>query len=151
MSNKFWRRPSSQVTSSCWIISAPTRCRGYGKRWKPQAPGCFTFYSPDFNPIEQLFAKLKALLRKAAEHSARPLETASRAFSVASEPDEYANYFRNLIPPSAALSEPAETLLDGSPIEQGANRLGALSSALSRGNNEETRHRASQIAKLKAG
>ena len=24
-------------------------------------------YSPDFNPIEQVFAKLKALLRKAAE------------------------------------------------------------------------------------
>ena len=26
-------------------------------------------YSPDFNPIEQLFAKLKALLRTAAERS----------------------------------------------------------------------------------
>ena len=26
-------------------------------------------YSPDFNPIEQLFAKLKAALRKAAERS----------------------------------------------------------------------------------
>jgi transposase len=26
-------------------------------------------YSPDFNPIEQFFAKLKALLRKAAERS----------------------------------------------------------------------------------
>jgi transposase len=26
-------------------------------------------YSPDFNPIEQLFAKLKARLRKAAERS----------------------------------------------------------------------------------
>jgi transposase len=26
-------------------------------------------YSPDFNPIEQLFAKLKALLREAAERS----------------------------------------------------------------------------------
>lgn len=26
-------------------------------------------YSPDFNPIEQLFAKLKSLLRKAAERS----------------------------------------------------------------------------------
>jgi transposase len=28
-------------------------------------------YSPDFNPIEQLFAKLKALLRKAAERCGR--------------------------------------------------------------------------------
>ncbi len=26
-------------------------------------------YSPDFNPIEKLFAKLKALLRKAAERT----------------------------------------------------------------------------------
>ena len=26
-------------------------------------------YSPDFNPIEMLFAKLKALLRKAAERT----------------------------------------------------------------------------------
>jgi transposase len=32
-------------------------------------------YSPDFNPIENAFAKLKALLRKAAERTvARPLE-----------------------------------------------------------------------------
>ncbi len=30
-------------------------------------------YSPDFNPIEQLFAKLKALLRKAAERSVNAL------------------------------------------------------------------------------
>jgi transposase len=30
-------------------------------------------YSPDFNPIEQLFAKLKALLRKAAERSVHAL------------------------------------------------------------------------------
>ena len=30
-------------------------------------------YSPDFNPIEQLFAKLKALLRKAAERSLESL------------------------------------------------------------------------------
>ena len=30
-------------------------------------------YSPDFNPIEQLFAKLKAALRKAAERSVESL------------------------------------------------------------------------------
>ena len=29
-------------------------------------------YSPDLNPIEQFFAKLKALLRKAAARSTRP-------------------------------------------------------------------------------
>jgi hypothetical protein len=31
-------------------------------------------HSPDFNPIEQLFAKLKSLLRKAAEPGRGPLE-----------------------------------------------------------------------------
>ena len=30
-------------------------------------------YSPDLNPIEQLFAKLKALLRKAAERTIQAL------------------------------------------------------------------------------
>jgi len=30
-------------------------------------------YSPDLNPIEQTFAKLKGLLRKAAEHSVEDL------------------------------------------------------------------------------
>ena len=32
-------------------------------------------YSPDFNPIEQVFAKLKALLRQAAERSVEGLWT----------------------------------------------------------------------------
>jgi hypothetical protein len=36
ISNKSWCRPLSQTTSSCWTISAPTRCRGYVKRSKPQ-------------------------------------------------------------------------------------------------------------------
>jgi transposase len=31
-------------------------------------------YSPDLNPIEQVFAKLKALLRKAAERTADQLD-----------------------------------------------------------------------------
>ena len=33
-------------------------------------------YSPDFNPIENAFAKLKALLRKAAERTVEGLWTA---------------------------------------------------------------------------
>lgn len=33
-------------------------------------------YSPDFNPIEQLFSKLKALLRKAAARTVETLENA---------------------------------------------------------------------------
>ena len=35
-------------------------------------------YSPDFNPIENAFAKLKALLRKAAERTVDGLRTAPR-------------------------------------------------------------------------
>jgi transposase len=52
-------------------------------------------YSPDFNPIEQAFSKLKALLRKAA---ARNLEDLWVAIADALEkfaPTECANYFVN--------------------------------------------------------
>ncbi len=52
-------------------------------------------YSPDLNPIEQVFAKLKHLLRKAA---ARTLETVCAAIGEilgAYTPAECANYFRN--------------------------------------------------------
>ena len=52
-------------------------------------------YSPDLNPIEQVFAKLKHLLRKAA---ARTLETICAAIGQllgAFTPHECANYFRN--------------------------------------------------------
>jgi transposase len=52
-------------------------------------------YSPDLNPIEQVFAKLKRLLRKAA---ARTLETVCAAIGQipgAFTPEECANYFRN--------------------------------------------------------
>lgn len=52
-------------------------------------------YSPDLNPIEQIFAKLKHLMRKAAErtHEAtwRRVGTLLECFS----PDECANYLRN--------------------------------------------------------
>jgi transposase len=52
-------------------------------------------YSPDFNPIEQLFAKLKALLRKAAERSVEALWSRIASLLNAFAPDECANYFRN--------------------------------------------------------
>jgi len=52
-------------------------------------------YSPDLNPIEQVFAKLKHLLRKAAERSVettwRRIGTLLNAFP----PHECANYLRN--------------------------------------------------------
>ena len=50
-------------------------------------------YSPDFNPIENAFAKLKALLRKAAERSREGLwQTVGRLVDTFT-PDECANYF----------------------------------------------------------
>lgn len=50
-------------------------------------------YSPDFNPIENAFAKLKALLRKAAERSVQGLWAAIRTAVSAFSPQECANYF----------------------------------------------------------
>lgn len=49
----------------------------------------------DFDPIEQLFAKLKALLRKAAERSVESLWNRIACLLDAFQPDECANYFRN--------------------------------------------------------
>jgi transposase len=52
-------------------------------------------YSPDFNPIEQLFAKLKAALRKAAERSVESLWNRIATLLDSFPPHEWANYFRN--------------------------------------------------------
>ena len=49
--------------------------------------------SPDFNPIENAFAKLKALLRKAAERTVKGLWTAVGDLLDAFTPAECANYF----------------------------------------------------------
>ena len=52
-------------------------------------------YSPDLNPIEQVFAKLKHLLRKAA---ARTVEAVCAAIGEALQaftPEEFANYLTN--------------------------------------------------------
>jgi transposase len=50
-------------------------------------------YSPDFNPIEKLFSKLKALLRKAAERTVEGLWRAIDACLDRFSPRECANYF----------------------------------------------------------
>jgi transposase len=51
-------------------------------------------YSPDFNPIENVFAKLKALLRKAAERTVGALWDRIGILLDAFSPAECANYFR---------------------------------------------------------
>jgi transposase len=52
-------------------------------------------YSPDLNPIEQLFATLKALLRKAAERTKEALWSAISDLLEAFPESECRNYLRN--------------------------------------------------------
>jgi transposase len=52
-------------------------------------------YSPDLNPIEQVFAKLKHLLRKAAARTVEAVCAAIGHLLGAFTPEECANYFRN--------------------------------------------------------
>lgn len=52
-------------------------------------------YSPDFNPIEQVFAKLKALLRKAQERTVDGLWDRIGKLLDRFEPAECRNYFRH--------------------------------------------------------
>jgi len=50
-------------------------------------------YSPDFNPLENAFSKLKALLRKAAERTVEGLWSAIGEIVDLFTPSECANYF----------------------------------------------------------
>lgn len=59
---------------------------GAGLRYLPP-------YSPDFNPIENAFSKLKALLRKAAERTVDGLWSAIGRLIDLFKPDECRNYF----------------------------------------------------------
>ena len=52
-------------------------------------------YSPDLNPIELVFSKLKALLRKAAEQTVGALWDRIGQVLEAFTPQECANYFRH--------------------------------------------------------
>jgi len=50
-------------------------------------------YSPDLNPIEQFFAKLKHWLRKAAKRSADAVCNAIADILLLTSPDECSNFF----------------------------------------------------------
>ncbi len=52
-------------------------------------------YSPDFNPIEQAFSKLKTLLRKAAERTVTATWQRIGTLLDAFTPEECTNYIRN--------------------------------------------------------
>lgn len=69
-------------------IAQAIEARGAKLRYLPP-------YSPDLNPIEQAFAKLKALLRKAAARSVEALwQTLGRLLQKFS-PEECKNYFQD--------------------------------------------------------
>ena len=52
-------------------------------------------YSPDLNPIEQVFAKLKELLRKAGARTLSAVNDAIATILATYTPQECANYFGN--------------------------------------------------------
>ena len=52
-------------------------------------------YSPDFNPIEQAFSKLKAALRKTAARTFEALIKTIAETLAAFKPQECANYIAN--------------------------------------------------------
>ena len=52
-------------------------------------------YSPDFNPIEQMFAKLKALLRKAAVRTREELRNLIGQLLATFPPDECRSYLHH--------------------------------------------------------
>ena len=71
--------------------------KGSGVREAIEAAGASLIflppYSPDFNPIEKAFSKLKALLRKAAARTVESLWTAIGEFIPAFTSTVCANYF----------------------------------------------------------
>ena len=69
-----------------------------GVREAIEAAGATSYlpkYSPDLNPIEQAFSKLKAHLRKSAERTIPRLSRRIGALMAAFSPQECANYFRH--------------------------------------------------------
>ena len=70
------------------VLGVRTAIEATGARMRLLPP-----YSPDFNPIENAFAKLKALLRKAAARTIPDLWNAIRDALPNFTPDDCANYY----------------------------------------------------------
>ena len=85
---------SSLATSSSWTTCPPTRPR---RSDRIEATGAALLYlppySPDFNPIENAFAKLKALLRKADARTRDELWAAIARTLTCFTASQCANYF----------------------------------------------------------
>ena len=86
--------PSSQATSSSWTISARTRESRTARPQGGRRPPLFLpKYSPDLNPIELFFSKLKHWLRKAAGRTADAVYNAIAQIFETDISPECANYF----------------------------------------------------------
>jgi transposase len=94
MSSNVWFRRSSEETSSSLPAYKATDIReaieaaGATLRYLPQ-------YSPDLNPIEMSFSKLKAFLRKVAERTVARLCRKIGSFARTLSAREARNYFRH--------------------------------------------------------
>ena len=87
------------VTGDIVIMDNLPSHKAQGVRLAIEGAGCRLLYlppySPDFNPIEKAFAKLKALLRKAAERTVDGLWTRIGQLLDQFPPAECANYLAN--------------------------------------------------------
>jgi transposase len=101
MSSRSWFPPCSTATS---IIDNLGSHKGKAVRYAIEQAGAFLLYlppySPDLNPIEQVFAKLKAMLRKTAARSLEALWTAVGTLLDRFPPRECARYFTHAGYPS---------------------------------------------------
>ena len=85
----------NQMTSSLWIISDPIGA----KRSAPPSAGVgarlffLPKYSPDLNPIEMFFAKLKHWLRKAQRRTIEAIYNAIATILPDVSPNECRNFF----------------------------------------------------------
>jgi transposase len=82
------------------MTDTPSASPGYDAPVCPVAAGgaklfFLSKYSPDLNPIEQVFAKLKHLLRKAAARTVEAVCAAIGQGLQAFTPEECANYLTN--------------------------------------------------------
>ena len=93
------------------VATCPRIRAGFARRSAPPEPGVLYLppYSPDLNPIEQVFAKMKALLRQAAARTADTLwETIGALLEVVTlEVTPMADYFRTCSGSVLSLDPPA--------------------------------------------
>ena len=97
MSSRFSSRSSRQATLSSWTTSEVISGRAVRAAIRAAKAKLLFLpaYSPDLNPIEQVFAKMKTLLRKA---DARTIDETWRTIGALLDcftPTECANYFTN--------------------------------------------------------